>query len=228
MRLSGAVLRQRGIGWVCAAAAGALVVAPLDAAARPERGSSGATTAGGGGTVYGGATGQDFPIVIETSKNGRKVLEAKIAIRRSNTRTRCRYRCVLFEQMGYKGGRKGKSGQYSTDQAILEGLAAQGAVVATKVLDWRQLTKLRSTYTETLQAAINPATGRVHTSYSLVGAQTGRLRRTIRTCRTSRSAPRSAARSATASSPSRAMSCSPPTTARSSCGSPRIWPTCRR
>ncbi|MEO6092489.1 MAG: DNA polymerase I [Novosphingobium sp.] len=82
---------------------------------------------------------------------------------------------VLFEQMGYKGGRKGKSGQYSTDQAILEGLAAQGAEVASKVLEWRQLTKLRSTYTETLQAAINPATGRVHTSYSLVGAQTGRL-----------------------------------------------------
>jgi DNA polymerase-1 len=82
---------------------------------------------------------------------------------------------VLFDKLGYKGGRKGKSGMYSTDQAILEGLAAQGATVATKVLEWRQLTKLRSTYTEALQAAINPATGRVHTSYSLVGAQTGRL-----------------------------------------------------
>jgi DNA polymerase I len=82
---------------------------------------------------------------------------------------------ILFEKMGYKGGRKGKSGQYSTDQAILEGLAAQGAEVATKVLEWRQLSKLRSTYTEALQAAINPTTGRVHTSYSLVGAQTGRL-----------------------------------------------------
>ena len=82
---------------------------------------------------------------------------------------------ILFDKMGYKGGRKGKSGQYSTDQAILEGLANQGAAVATKVLEWRQLTKLRSTYTEALQAAINPATGRVHTSYSLVGAQTGRL-----------------------------------------------------
>jgi len=82
---------------------------------------------------------------------------------------------ILFDKLGYKGGRKGKSGQYSTDQAILEGLAAQGAEVATRVLEWRQLTKLRSTYTEALQAAINPATGRVHTSYSLVGAQTGRL-----------------------------------------------------
>ena len=82
---------------------------------------------------------------------------------------------VLFDKMGYKGGRKGKSGMYSTDQAILEGLAGQGAEVATKVLEWRQLTKLKSTYTDALQAAINPDTGRVHTSYSLVGAQTGRL-----------------------------------------------------
>ena len=82
---------------------------------------------------------------------------------------------VLFDKLGYKGGRKGKSGQYSTDQAILEGLAAQGAEVARMVLDWRQVAKLKSTYTDALQAAINPDTGRVHTSYSLVGAQTGRL-----------------------------------------------------
>ena len=82
---------------------------------------------------------------------------------------------VLFDKLGYKGGRKGKTGQYSTDQAVLERLAGEGAAVATKVLDWRQLSKLRSTYTEALQAAINPATQRVHTSYSLVGAQTGRL-----------------------------------------------------
>ncbi|MGV3555507.1 MAG: DNA polymerase I [Croceibacterium sp.] len=82
---------------------------------------------------------------------------------------------ILFDKMGYKGGRKGKSGQYSTDQAILENLAAQGAPVARMVLDWRQVAKLKSTYTDALQAAINPETGRVHTSYSLVGAQTGRL-----------------------------------------------------
>jgi len=82
---------------------------------------------------------------------------------------------ILFDKMGLKGGRKGKSGQYSTDQSVLEGLAAQGVELARKVLDWRQLAKLRSTYTEALQAAINPNTGRVHTSYSLVGAQTGRL-----------------------------------------------------
>lgn len=82
---------------------------------------------------------------------------------------------ILFDKLGYKGGKKGKTGQYSTDQSVLEGLAGQGAEVATLVLEWRQLSKLKSTYTDALQAAINPETGRVHTSYSLVGAQTGRL-----------------------------------------------------
>jgi DNA polymerase-1 len=77
--------------------------------------------------------------------------------------------------MGLKGGKKGKSGQYSTDQSVLERLDGEGVEMASKVLEWRQLSKLRSTYTEALQAAINPETGRVHTSYSLVGAQTGRL-----------------------------------------------------
>lgn len=82
---------------------------------------------------------------------------------------------ILFEKLGYKGGKKGKSGQYSTDVSVLEKLSAEGAPIARLVLEWRQLAKLKSTYTDALQAAINPATGRVHTSYSLVGAQTGRL-----------------------------------------------------
>jgi DNA polymerase I len=82
---------------------------------------------------------------------------------------------ILFDKMGYKGGKKGKSGQYSTDQSVLEKLDATGAPIATKVLEWRQLAKLKSTYTDALQQAINPKTSRVHTSYSLVGAQTGRL-----------------------------------------------------
>ena len=82
---------------------------------------------------------------------------------------------ILFDKMGYKGGRKGKSGQYSTDQPILEKLSAQGATIADKVLEYRQLSKLKSTYTDALQQAINAETSRVHTSYSLVGAQTGRL-----------------------------------------------------
>ena len=82
---------------------------------------------------------------------------------------------ILFDKLGYKGGKRGKSGDFSTDVSVLERLAGEGAEVATKVLEWRQLSKLRSTYTEALQAAINPRTNRVHTSYSLVGAQTGRL-----------------------------------------------------
>ncbi|MBR0553034.1 DNA polymerase I [Stakelama marina] len=82
---------------------------------------------------------------------------------------------VLFEQMGLKGGRKGKSGVYSTDVNEMERLAGEGHEIAQKVLDWRQLSKLKSTYTDALQAQINPNTGRVHTSYSLTGAQTGRL-----------------------------------------------------
>ncbi len=82
---------------------------------------------------------------------------------------------VLFDRLGLKGGRKGKSGQYSTDVTELERLAGEGVPVAKLVLDWRQLSKLKSTYTDALQAQINPDTGRVHTSYSLSGAQTGRL-----------------------------------------------------
>ncbi|MXP11091.1 DNA polymerase I [Pseudoblastomonas halimionae] len=82
---------------------------------------------------------------------------------------------ILFDKLGHKGGRKGKSGQYSTDQTVLERLSNDGAEIADKVLEWRQLTKLKSTYTDALQEAINPDTGRVHTSYSLAGAQTGRL-----------------------------------------------------
>jgi DNA polymerase-1 len=82
---------------------------------------------------------------------------------------------VLYGRLGLKGGRKGKSGQYSTDVNELERLASEGIECATLVLEWRQLTKLKSTYTDALQAQINPETGRVHTSFSLTGAQTGRL-----------------------------------------------------
>ncbi|KQR87769.1 DNA polymerase I [Sphingomonas sp. Leaf343] len=85
---------------------------------------------------------------------------------------------VLFERLGLKGGRKGKSGVYSTDVTELERLqreGGEGAEIVGKVLDWRQLTKLKNTYTDALQQQINPKTGRVHTSYSLTGAQTGRL-----------------------------------------------------
>jgi DNA polymerase-1 len=82
---------------------------------------------------------------------------------------------VLFTQMGLKGGRKGKSGTWSTDVNELERLSREGVPIAALVLEWRQLTKLKSTYTDALQQQINRETGRVHTSYSLSGAQTGRL-----------------------------------------------------
>ena len=82
---------------------------------------------------------------------------------------------VLYERLGLKGGRKGKSGAYSTDVNELERLSAEGVECARLVLDWRQLTKLKTTYTDALQAQINPETGRVHTSFSLAAAQTGRL-----------------------------------------------------
>jgi DNA polymerase-1 len=82
---------------------------------------------------------------------------------------------VLFDEMGLKGGKKGKSGTYSTDVTVLEKLKAEGSAICGLVLEWRQLSKLKSTYTDALQQQINPDTGRVHTSYSLTGAQTGRL-----------------------------------------------------
>ncbi len=82
---------------------------------------------------------------------------------------------VLFEQMGLKGGKKGKLGTYSTDVGEMERLAADGQPIAQLILDWRQLSKLKSTYTDALQSQINPETGRVHTSFSLAVAQTGRL-----------------------------------------------------
>jgi DNA polymerase-1 len=77
--------------------------------------------------------------------------------------------------MGLGAGRKGKTGAYGTGADVLEELAAQGHDLPARVLDWRMLSKLKSTYTDTLQSAINAETGRVHTSYSIAGAATGRL-----------------------------------------------------
>ncbi len=82
---------------------------------------------------------------------------------------------VLFDEMGLPGGKKGKTGAYGTGAEVLEKLAADGHELPQKVLDWRQLAKLKSTYTDALTAQINPDTGRVHTSYSMAGTSTGRL-----------------------------------------------------
>ena len=82
---------------------------------------------------------------------------------------------ILFDEMGLEGGKKTKTGAWQTGAEVLETLAAEGVGIARTILDWRTVSKLRSTYTEALQEAINPQTGRVHTSFSMVGAQTGRL-----------------------------------------------------
>ena len=83
---------------------------------------------------------------------------------------------VLFDRLGHKAGKKsGKTGAYVTDAGELERLAASGVDVAARVLEWRQNSKLKSTYTDALQAQINPDTGRVHTNYALAATSTGRL-----------------------------------------------------
>ena len=81
---------------------------------------------------------------------------------------------VLFDEMGLGGGRRAKTGAWSTDAAVLEQLAAEGHELPEKVLEWRLLAKLKSTYTDTLGAQIGPD-GRVHTTYAMAGAATGRL-----------------------------------------------------
>jgi len=82
---------------------------------------------------------------------------------------------ILFEEMSLTGGKKGKAGAWSTGADVLEDLAAQGHDLPARVLDWRQLAKLQSTYTDALQKQINPDTARVHTSYAMAVASTGRL-----------------------------------------------------
>ncbi len=82
---------------------------------------------------------------------------------------------ILFTKLGIEGGKKGKAGAFSTGANILEDLASQGHNLPQTVLDWRQLAKLKSTYTEALVNQINLDTGRIHTSYGMATAQTGRL-----------------------------------------------------
>ncbi len=82
---------------------------------------------------------------------------------------------IMFDEMSFPGGKKGKTGAYATGADVLGDLAAQGHALPAHVLDWRQLAKLKSTYTDTLVQQIDAATGRVHTSYSQTVASTGRL-----------------------------------------------------
>jgi len=82
---------------------------------------------------------------------------------------------ILFDNMGLTGGKKTKTGAWQTGVDVLEKLADAGEALPRIVLDWRQYSKLKSTYTDALVAQINPDTGRVHTSYSLAATTTGRL-----------------------------------------------------
>lgn len=88
---------------------------------------------------------------------------------------------ILFDTLGVPGGGRGKTGAWATGADVLEDITTmedehpQAARLAARVLDWRQIAKLKSTYTDALQGHVNPETGRVHTSYSIAGANTGRL-----------------------------------------------------
>ncbi|HVV28169.1 MAG TPA: DNA polymerase I [Rhizomicrobium sp.] len=82
---------------------------------------------------------------------------------------------ILFDRMKLEGGRRTKTGAWSTDSDVLEMVAAEGHEIAGKVLEWRALAKLRGTYTDALPGYINARTGRVHTSYAMASTSTGRL-----------------------------------------------------
>ena len=82
---------------------------------------------------------------------------------------------ILFGKLGLPGGKKTKTGQFTTSAQALEDLAGEGHELPRKILDWRGLQKLKSTYTDALPGYINPTTGRVHTSFALAATTTGRL-----------------------------------------------------
>jgi len=82
---------------------------------------------------------------------------------------------ILFGKLGLPGGTKTKTGQWSTGARVLDELAEQGHPLPRKILDWRQVSKLKSTYTDALPSYVNPQTHRVHTSYALAATPTGRL-----------------------------------------------------
>ncbi|HEY8031674.1 MAG TPA: DNA polymerase I [Methylocella sp.] len=82
---------------------------------------------------------------------------------------------ILFGKMGLPGAKKTATGAWSTAAGVLDDLAGEGNELAARILDWRQLSKLKSTYTDALPSFVNPETGRVHTSYALAATTTGRL-----------------------------------------------------
>jgi DNA polymerase-1 len=82
---------------------------------------------------------------------------------------------VLFDELKLPGGKRTPSGTWGTDATMLQTLADQGHELPSKLLEWRQLSKLKSTYADALVEEINPATARVHTSYAMAATSTGRI-----------------------------------------------------
>ena len=82
---------------------------------------------------------------------------------------------ILFDEQKLPGGKRNKNGSWATDASVLEDLAAQGHPLPVKILEHRQLAKLKGTYTDALMRQVDAKTGRVHTSYHMTGAATGRL-----------------------------------------------------
>ncbi len=123
---------------------------------------------------------------------------------------------ILFGKMGLPGGSKTKTGQWSTSAQVLEDLAAAGHDLPRKIVDWRQLTKLKSTYTDALPGFVHPETKRVHTCFAMAATTTGRLSSSDPNLQKFRSGPAKAARSARPSWRRRDTSLSRRTIARSS------------
>ncbi len=148
-------------------------------------------------TVYETIERPLVPILVEMERNGIKVdaqelkrlsddfgqrlndLEGQIhtlAGREFNVGSPKQLGEVLFDELELPGGKKGKTGAYATGADVLDKLAADSDhEMPGKVLQWRQLAKLKSTYADALIGQINPTTGRVHTSFSMAGTTTGRL-----------------------------------------------------
>ena len=82
---------------------------------------------------------------------------------------------ILFEKLKLPNGRKNKSGGFQTGAEILEDLSSKGFEIASHLLEWRKISKLKSTYSDSLTLHLNNFTGRVHTSFNLAGTSTGRL-----------------------------------------------------
>ena len=82
---------------------------------------------------------------------------------------------ILFDEMKLPGGKRMKTGAWGTDSAALQALAEQGSDLPARILEWRQIAKLKSTYADSLVEEINPETGRVHTSFQMAITSTGRL-----------------------------------------------------